>query len=123
MYSLTDAGAVEMREWLSELIAIPTRDYTAFEAGLSFLPALPPDRVRELLSARAHQLDRESANREGSRGLLGSTEVPRIFWIEEEYRDALRTAELAYIRQLLNDIDNDDLEGIDWWHQIHDKPE
>jgi DNA-binding PadR family transcriptional regulator len=119
VYSLTDAGAAEMRDWLSELIAIPTRDYTAFEAGLSFLPALPPDHVRELLSARAEQLERESTNRAGSRGLLDSTEVPRLFWIEEEYRDAIRTAELAYIRQLLTDIDNDDLGGIDWWYQIH----
>ena len=122
VYSLTDAGAVEMRDWLSELIATPTRDYTAFEAGLSFLPALPPGRARELLSTRAGQLERETANREGSRGLLDSTDVPRIFWIEEEYRDALRTAELTYIRQLLNDIDNGQLEGIDWWHQIHDEP-
>ena len=121
VYSLTDAGAVEMRDWLSELIAIPTRDYTAFEAGLSFLPALPPGRVRELLSARADQLERASVNREGSRGLLGSPEVPRLFWIEEEYRDAIRTAELAYIRQLLTDIDSDDLDGIDWWYQIHNE--
>lgn len=123
VYSLTDAGAVEMRHWLSDLLAIPTRDYTAFEAGLSFLPALPPERVRELLSIRADQLERDSATREGSRGLLGSTEVPRLFWIEEEYRDALRTAELTYIRRLLNDIDTDNLEGIDWWQQIHGQPE
>jgi len=122
VYSLTDAGAAEMRDWLSELIAIPTRDYTALEAGLSFLPALPPDRARQLLTARAEQLERESANREGSRGLLGSTDVPRLFWIEEEYRDALRTAELTYIRQLLNDIDTNNLDGIDWWRQIHDEP-
>ena len=123
VYSLTNAGAAEMRDWLSELVAIPTRDYTAFEAGLSFLPALPPDHVRELLSARAEQLERESTNRAGSRGLLDSTEVPRLFWIEEEYRDAIRTAELAYIRQLLTDIDNDDLDGIDWWYRIHNERE
>jgi DNA-binding PadR family transcriptional regulator len=121
VYSLTNAGAAEMRDWLSELIAIPTRDYTAFEAGLSFLPALPPDRVRDLLSARAERLERESTHREGSRGLLDSTAVPRLFWIEEEYRDAIRSAELAYIRQLLTDIDSDDLDGIDWWYQIHNE--
>ena len=123
VYSLTDAGAAEMRDWLSQLIAKPTRDYTTFEAGLSFLPALPPDRARQLLSTRAEQLERESTNREGSRGWLDSTEVPRVFWIEEEYRDALRTAELAYIRQLLNDIDTGQLEGIDWWRQIHNERE
>jgi DNA-binding PadR family transcriptional regulator len=123
IYSITDAGAIEMRDWLSALIATPTRDYTAFEAGLSFLPALPPDRARELLSTRAEQLERESASRQGSRGLLDSTEVPRIFWIEEEYRDSLRTTELNYIRQLINDIDKGLLDGIDWWHQIHDERE
>ena len=77
----------QRRDWLAELIAIPARDDTAFEAGRSFLPALPPDRVHALLSARA---ERDSANREGFRGLLDSTQVPRLFWVEEEYRDAWR---------------------------------
>jgi DNA-binding PadR family transcriptional regulator len=122
VYTLTAAGQAEMRDWLSELIAVPARDYTGFEAGLSFLPALPPDRVRALLETRAEQLERESAARSGSRGPLGSNEVPRVFWVEEEYRDALRTAELAYIRRLLADISNETLEGIDWWNQIHRDP-
>jgi hypothetical protein len=111
-----------MRDWLSELIAVPARDYTGFEAGLSFLAALPPARVRELLEARAARLERESAARSGSRGLLGSDEVPRLFWVEEEYRDVPRTAELTYIRRLLADITDETLEGIDWWRQIHREP-
>jgi DNA-binding PadR family transcriptional regulator len=122
VYALTDAGAVEMREWLSALIAVPVRDYTAFEAGLSFLPALSPERARALLQERAEQLQRELAERAGSRGLLGSAEVPRLFWVEEEYRHAIRRAELDYVRRLLADIDNADLEGIGWWHEIHHLP-
>jgi DNA-binding PadR family transcriptional regulator len=119
IYRLTDAGYTEARDWLAQLIATPARDYTSFEAALSFLPGLPPEQVLELLHARASQLQRESTDRQGSRGLLGSQDVPRLFWVEEEYRHALREAELTYVRQLIEDIENGTLEGLDWWNQIH----
>src|SRR5512133_2805783 len=31
-------------------------------------------------------------------------EVPRLFWVEEEYRSLLRAAELRYVSRLLRDI-------------------
>src|ERR1700733_11653030 len=44
-YAITDAGAEEAMQWLAELIAIPQKEYPQFMAGLSFLPALPPEEV------------------------------------------------------------------------------
>ena len=43
VYRLTHAGQVEAEEWLSELVSTPIKEYPAFEAALSFLPALPPE--------------------------------------------------------------------------------
>src|SRR5579864_1727925 len=43
IYALTDAGARELIDWLSEMLATPTKEYLQFEAALSFLPVLPPD--------------------------------------------------------------------------------
>jgi hypothetical protein len=45
--------------------------------------------------------------------------VPRLFWVEEEHRHALREAELAYIRQLMADINDETLDGLDLWKRIH----
>jgi DNA-binding PadR family transcriptional regulator len=119
VYALTDPGAAEMREWLAHLVSVPTRDYTSFEAGLSFLPALPPREALGLLEARSIQLGKGSAERGGSRGLLGREDVPRLFWVEEEYRAALRDAELAYVNQLIRDIKRGALEGLQWWEHLH----
>jgi DNA-binding PadR family transcriptional regulator len=43
VYRITDAGRLEAHDWLAELLARPLKEYPAFEAALSFLPALPPD--------------------------------------------------------------------------------
>src|SRR5581483_1043529 len=52
VYSITDTGRVEAHDWLAELISQPVKEYPAFEAGLSFLPALPPDEALALLQER-----------------------------------------------------------------------
>jgi DNA-binding PadR family transcriptional regulator len=119
IYALTDAGATEMRDWLAHLVSTPVRDYTSFEAGLSFLPALKPEDALELLRARRSDLAHDASDHEGSRGLMGSKDVARLFWLEEEYRAALRAAELAYVEQLIADIENESLNGLQWWHGIH----
>ena len=119
VYALTDSGTAELRDWLAQLISTPAREYTSFEAALSFLPVLPPEDVRTLLLTRAGQLEEDLARRQGSRGLLGNADVPRLFWVEEEYRESLRKAELKYVRRLIADIDDGSLEGLSWWADLH----
>ena len=36
---ITDDGRGEMNDWMTELIGVPAKEYPAFMAGLSFLPA------------------------------------------------------------------------------------
>ena len=66
VYQLTDAGRIELQDWLTDLISTPVRDYTSFEAALSFLPALPPGDVSELLRERALRLEVDLAQANGS---------------------------------------------------------
>lgn len=61
VYSLTNSGRIETHDWLTELVSTPEKEYPAFEAALSFLPALPPDDVVALLGERARYLEVESA--------------------------------------------------------------
>src|SRR5450631_3037987 len=70
VYDLTEAGRIEMHDWLTDLISTPVKDYPAFEAALSFLPALPPDDVVELLAERAQRLEFELAQSAASRELV-----------------------------------------------------
>ena len=55
IYELTGAGHHELTDWLSELLARPVKEYTAFEAGLSLMPVLPPQTAVALLNQRTLQ--------------------------------------------------------------------
>jgi DNA-binding PadR family transcriptional regulator len=121
VYRLTDAGRVEVHDWLTELISTPVRDYPAFEAALSFLPALPPDQVAALLHERARQLEIEVAQAAAIRELAEKSELPRLVWVEHEFESVLREAELGYVHALIRDIESGALEGMQWWRQIHER--
>jgi DNA-binding PadR family transcriptional regulator len=120
VYSLTDSGRIELHDWLTELLSTPVKDYTSFEAALSFLPTLPPDDVARLLRERAEQLEREIVQARASRELAEKQRVPRLAWVEEEFRTVLREAELDYVRQLAAEIANGTLDGVEWWKSIHE---
>ena len=120
VYDLTDAGRIETHDWLTDLISTPVNDYPAFEAALSFLPALPPDDVVGLLSERAQRLEFELAQSEASRELVEKQGLPRLFWVEDEFRRVLREAELGYVRTLIDAIRSGSLDGLDWWRAVHD---
>jgi DNA-binding PadR family transcriptional regulator len=119
VYELTDAGRVEMHDWLTELLSVPVNDFPAFGAALSFLAALPPDDVVALLHERAQRLELEGAQARATRELIEREGLPRLFWVEEEFRTVLRDAELAYVRRLAGDIATGALEGSDLWATFH----
>lgn len=45
--------------------------------------------------------------------------VPRLFWVEDEFRTMLREAELDDVRRLVSDIESGSIEGLEWWAAIH----
>ena len=119
VYGLTASGRIETHDWLTELISTPVKDYPAFEAALSFLPALPPGDVVALLRERAEHLEVELAQAGATRERNEKAHVPRLFWVEDEFRTMLREAELAYVRRLVSDIESGSIEGLEWWAAIH----
>jgi DNA-binding PadR family transcriptional regulator len=119
VYELTDAGRIEVHDWLTDLISTPVKEYPAFEAALSFLPALPPDQVVELLRERSEHLESELVQAAATRELAQKHGIPRLLWVEGEYDVALREAELGYVRTLMRDIESGALEGVQWWREIH----
>jgi DNA-binding PadR family transcriptional regulator len=121
VYALTDAGRIEMQDWLTDLIARPVKEYPAFQAALSFLRALPPDDVVALLAERVSRLETELAAAAGARERVQKMGLPRLLWLEGQFAVALREAELGYVRQLIADIQTGALDGGQWWHEIHER--
>ncbi|MDQ2724909.1 MAG: PadR family transcriptional regulator [Actinomycetota bacterium] len=118
IYEITDAGAREASDWLSELLAVPATEYPAFMAGLSFMAALPPEEVTAALSARAQVLEFRLVQLDGVRRAAGDAGLPRLFVVETEYEQRLMEAELAFVRGLIADIESGALGGLDLWRSF-----
>ncbi|HXW82627.1 MAG TPA: PadR family transcriptional regulator [Acidimicrobiales bacterium] len=121
VYELTGAGRIELHDWLADLVSTPVTEYPAFLAALSFLPALSPDEAVALLQERFRNLTLEDAQAGAARELMQKSGLPRLFWLEENYRDQLRRTEIEYVLALVRDIQSGTLDGTEWWRQVHER--
>ncbi len=102
-YRITDAGRVILRTWLDAMLSTPAREYPEFPAALSFLPSLTPLEAIDALTTRVSRLEQQLAAVEDELN-QGSTFLPRLFLIESEYQRQVLTAELDYVKALVDDL-------------------
>jgi DNA-binding PadR family transcriptional regulator len=126
VYAITDDGAREMDDWLTELIGTPAKEYPAFMAGLSFIAALTPEDALGALRRRAEAL---TIKRNAFRSALKTAReagLPRLFELEAEYEEQQLSAELKFVNQLVEEIASGALDGLAMWQKFHNegfKPE
>lgn len=123
VYAITDAGRTEYVDWLSELLSVPVKEFTQFEAALSLLPGLPPDEVARLLRTRRTRLDAEVVGTKAIIEEMTKQGLPYLWAIEADYLVQLRKAELAFVDDLIAKIENGTLEGVDVWRRAHETGE
>jgi DNA-binding PadR family transcriptional regulator len=121
VYRITNAGRLELVDWLTDLIVQPAHEYTQFEAGLSLLPVLSPDDARALLVMRCRRIESELEQAKARRKFAAERNVPRLFTIESECRWRLREAELEWVKELIEEIDSGALGGLAMWRDLHER--
>jgi DNA-binding PadR family transcriptional regulator len=107
VYQLTAAGAVELVEWMRELVSSPVKEYPIFEAALSLLPVLPPEEVMGLLEIRMGLLTKLLQECEEEERKCREMKLPRLFSLESEYYKSITLAELKFSKDLLSDLKRD----------------
>ncbi|GAC1470667.1 MAG: PadR family transcriptional regulator [Candidatus Dormibacteraceae bacterium] len=110
IYRLTLAGADELDSWLRELLEQPTREYPHFGAALMFVGALrSQEEAVKSLERRVIAFEAEIAAVDASlRGL--PPDLPRLFAIEDEYAQAMRRAELEWVKRTIAELEDGSLE-------------
>src|SRR5487761_360134 len=100
VYAITESGRDELLVWLWDLATEPSGEYPAFAAPLMFIYSLGKDRAIAALQQRAARLEAEISSADAFRRamLADMPEFPRIFNIEDEYAQAMRQAELTWVR-------------------------
>ncbi|MDF9812237.1 PadR family transcriptional regulator [Streptomyces sp. SPB162] len=122
LYGLTESGRVEMHDWLADLVAVPVREYPAFEAALSLILMLPPDEAIGLLGERVAKLEIQVA---AIRGVLDKLDgdLPRMFLIETEYQVHMVEAEIAWTRGFLAELAEGTVSGVAEWRSWQESGE
>src|SRR3984893_8457715 len=119
IYRLTGAGGDELESWLRQLIEQPAREYPRFGAALMFVGALRrKEEAIKALERRAAAFEEEIENVDSMlRGLPPL--LPRLFVIEDEYTQAMRRAELEWLRRTIAELKEGTLE----WPSMIDEME
>jgi DNA-binding PadR family transcriptional regulator len=106
VYAITETGRDELLVWLWDLASEPDAEYPEFAAPLMFIYSLGKDRAIAALLQRAARLEAEISSSEAYRRafLENMPEFPRIFGIEDEYAQAMRQAELAWVRATVTEL-------------------
>ena len=117
-YQITDAGRAELMDWMRELLSVPEREYTRFEAALGDSGILPPDELIDLLQQRLAALEETNDHIQAELAQL-VTQLPRLFLIESEYYLALRRAEEEWVRGLLKEFTGGTFPGLEDWRRFH----
>jgi DNA-binding PadR family transcriptional regulator len=115
IYLLTGSGSVELESWLRQLLEEPFPEYPRFGAALMFLGALRrKEEAINVFEHRAALFEAEIASVD-KQVLQAPPDLPRLFTIEDEYAQAMRRAELEWLRRTIAELKDGSLE----WPQIN----
>jgi DNA-binding PadR family transcriptional regulator len=104
VYEITEEGSARFHAKLRTLLSTPAREFPVFPAALSFLMMVPPDDAARLLSARVETLKERLAESRATMKAVRSKGLPRLFLLEEEYRQATMRAEIDWLSRLIGDL-------------------
>jgi DNA-binding PadR family transcriptional regulator len=102
-YRLTESGETEVLDWLRDLLARPVQEPSSFVAAMSFVGHVTPEEAADQLTIRAGQLQC---------GIVAigavlenlTPQIGRVPLLEAEYALAIKKAELAWVRALVDEL-------------------
>lgn len=103
-YQITDDGAATLQGWMKDMLAVPAAEFPDLPAALAFLPVLSPKEALRQLEARLSvQQEQLAALRAVSEAQLKAG-LPRLFLVEDEYRQAMLAAEVRWLEGVVDDL-------------------
>lgn len=110
-YAVTPEGRRNLQDRLRQLVAVPCREYSAFEAGLTFLYQLPREEAAALFRRRAEALTEQIALWDYTLEQLRRRGLGRIALIEVEMVQDARAFQRDWSLRIADEIENGTL---DW---------
>ncbi|MEV4114300.1 PadR family transcriptional regulator [Nonomuraea sp. NPDC049695] len=111
VYEITDEGREELATRLRQLLEKPDPDRRGFVAAVSLIGCLPLTEAKRALRGRTASIEGLLAGMEAHRRAIADSGLPEILMLEVECEQALYTAELDWVRRLIDRLDRGEL---DW---------
>ena len=122
IYELTDEGRRTAVAWLRAMLATPAREFPEFPAAVSLLAMLTPEDALAQLATRLRAQEDELASIDSKRRQGEELRLPRLFLLELEYLRAVLSAELEWVRSLIDDLGAGRLTwSEEWTRQVADR--
>ncbi|MFD0365554.1 PadR family transcriptional regulator [Nocardia sp. GCM10030253] len=116
-YRITDSGRTALRARITEILRAPAPEYPMFPVALAEAHNLPKADVLALLRERVEHLEHDQADNEAMDRWAGMHAVPRRYWIVLPYLRATIAAEIAWINDLITELDSGEME----WEEFDPK--
>ena len=120
VYRITDDGRTELADWMAQLLGRAAKEFPQFEAGLSLMGVLRPERVVDLLDQRVGKLHERLSELDALIAATTGNGVPRLFMVEMDFERALVDADCAFTEQLAASIESESLDGVSFWKDVHE---
>jgi len=96
VYEHTEMGLAEFQKWIDELVRVPVNEYPKFIAAVSYVGVLGVEGAVDALTERAERLAKAIDETDAH---MRTVSQLRLFNIEVEYAQAMRRAEVEWLRR------------------------
>lgn len=112
-FEITDAGRDALAGRLIEMLSTPVDEFPEFALAIAEAHNLTREHVIELLRERLVAKRRDIAETEERVAEVESRNVPRVYWMNVGYSQAVANAEVVWIEQTLAELESGSLP----WHE------
>jgi DNA-binding PadR family transcriptional regulator len=114
VYRITPEGSEELENWLADMLSTPVDETPVFRVAVGLLGYIKQERAEAALAARVVTLRASVTALDATLAMAqDDLGLPRLVLLELEHAMALATAEIAWIRSILADIQR----GILVWNE------
>lgn len=106
VYEITAAGRQTFTEQTIQMLGSPAEEYPEYPLALTLANDIPVEVAIAELDRRCRELERSFALDELNVERLERMDLPRAYWLDVTYQQAMRKAELAWTQELLDDLRN-----------------
>lgn len=110
-YEITEQGQLALAERIAETIAAPVYEFPSFPVAIGEAHNLPKDTVIDLVQRRLKGLDALRSEAQDAFAEFGRTALPRKYWLDVSYLEAVYSAERTWLADLLADLESG---VLDW---------